>query len=123
MERLCFLMHLHEGREAEYEQRHADLWPDMQAALLDAGFTNYSLFRRGTLVVAYAECVPDAATVLATIGDSEVNRRWGESFVDIIESMTDNSGELLTAREVWHLASSDAPAPQLRSSDRGSRSP
>lgn len=104
MERLCFLMQLHEGKQAEYERRHAELWPDMHAALLDAGFTNYSLFRRGTTVVAYAECVPDAATVLAAIADSEVNQRWGESFGDIIASMANEDGQLLLADEVWHLA-------------------
>lgn len=103
MERLCFVMHLHEGKQAEYERRHADLWPDMHRAVLDAGFTNYSLFRRGTMVIAYVECVPDAASVLAAIGANSVNARWAESFGDIIESMTDESGQLLRADEVWHL--------------------
>lgn len=111
MERLCFFIHLNEGKEAEYEQRHDELWPDMHAALLDAGFTNYSLFRRGTLVVAYAECTPDASSVLTAIGASEVNRRWAESFADIIMSMADDSGELLVADELWHLGPSEARAP------------
>lgn len=103
MERLCFLMHLHEGKQAEYERRHAELWPDMHRAVLEAGFTNYSLFRRGTMVIAYVECVPDAATVLDAIGADAVNTRWAESFADIIESMSDEHGKLLSADEVWHL--------------------
>lgn len=103
MERLCFLMHLVPGMEAEYEKRHDEIWPDMQAAVYDAGFRNYSLFRRGTQVIGYAECVPDIATVLTKMGAAEVNTRWGESFSNIIASMTDETGDLIRYTEVWHL--------------------
>jgi L-rhamnose mutarotase len=104
MERLCFLMHLKPGQEAEYERRHDEIWPAMRDAVSAAGYTNYSLFRRGSTVIGYAECVPDVATVVATISATEVNARWGESFADIIESMTDENGELIRYDEVWHLA-------------------
>jgi len=103
MERLCFLMHLVPGKEDEYERRHAEIWPDMRDAVSAAGFTNYGLFRRGSTVIGYAECVPDVATVLATIGAAEVNTRWAESFSHIIESMTDENGGLNRFTEVWHL--------------------
>lgn len=39
--------------EAEYERRHAEVWPEELTAITDAGFSNYSLFRRGREVVAY----------------------------------------------------------------------
>ena len=103
MERLCFIMHLIAGREAEYERRHDEIWPEMSAAVSSAGFTNYSLFRRGTDVIGYAECEPDVATVLDRIGASDVNSRWAESFADIIASMTDEKGDLLRFVQVWHL--------------------
>lgn len=103
MERLCFVIHLIPGRESEYERRHDELWDDMRDALVASGFRNYSLFRRGSDVIGYAECVPDAATVLSAMGATEVNRRWGESFGDIIASMTDDDGELIRYSEVWHL--------------------
>jgi L-rhamnose mutarotase len=103
MERLCFLMNLIPGREAEYERRHDEIWPEMRDAVSAAGFTNYGLFRRGSTVIGYAECVPDIASVLATIAASDVNARWAESFADIIESMTDESGDLIRFAEVWHL--------------------
>jgi L-rhamnose mutarotase len=104
MERLCFLMHLVPGREAEYERRHDQIWPEMRAAVSAAGFTNYGLFRRGSTVIGYAECVPDVATVLATMGATDVNTRWAQSFSGIVESMTDESGDLIRFTEVWHLA-------------------
>lgn len=64
MERLCFLIHLIKDTGAEYDQRHDDIWPEMEAAVAAAGFRNYSLFRLGELAVGYAECEPDVETVL-----------------------------------------------------------
>jgi L-rhamnose mutarotase len=89
-------------RVEEYEARHADPWPDMMAAIDEAGFRNYTGFRRGSHVVYYGEYHPDMATVFAHIGATDVNRRWGESFAGIITTITDADGSLITADEVFH---------------------
>lgn len=103
MQRICFLMEIIPGREAEYERRHREIWPDLVAALQDAGVRNYSLFRRGTTVVAYAECHPDAATSFGKVGATEVNKRWADWFTDVLAQHTDADGQLVEATEVWHL--------------------
>jgi L-rhamnose mutarotase len=102
MERLLFFIYLYEGKEAEYDKRHDELWPDMAQALTDCGWTNYTLFRNGTTVVGYCEAVPDVATAAKKMGATEVNARWQESFKDIIRHITDREGNLLSYREVWH---------------------
>jgi L-rhamnose mutarotase len=89
-------------RAAEYEAIHADPWPDMMAAIADAGFRNYSGFRRGAHVVYYGEYYPDMDTVFGRIGGTDVNRRWGEAFEGIITTITDASGALITADEIFH---------------------
>lgn len=103
MERLCFLIHLVPGAEAEYERLHDEIWPRMTEALTEAGFTNYSLFRRDQLVVGYVECVPTVAEANAKYGATEVSAEWNAAFKGIIATMTDEAGELLRADEVWHL--------------------
>ncbi len=103
MERLCFMIELEPGAEAEYERRHDELWPEMREAIEAAGYTNYSLFRRGTTVIGYCECVPDVASVSARMGAAEVTPRWNASFEGIITRLVDDSGNLLVARELWHL--------------------
>lgn len=103
MERICFLMEIRPGQEAEYERRHAAVWPELVEALESAGVENYSLFRRGTQVIAYAECHPDAATSFGTVGATEVNQRWSEWFGDVLAQHTDAEGGLIRATEVWHL--------------------
>jgi L-rhamnose mutarotase len=103
MERLCFTFEIRPGAEAEYKKRHDEIWPELVEAIKDAGFANYSLFRRGTQVVAYCECHPDVATAFAKLGPSEVNVRWAKWFEDVIVSLTDENGELYRVEEVWHL--------------------
>jgi L-rhamnose mutarotase len=103
MQRYCFTFEIREGAEAEYKRRHDEIWPELVAAIKDAGISNYSLFRRGTQVIAYCECHPDAATAFANVGATDVNRRWAEWFEDVIVALTDEDGNLFAAEEVWHL--------------------
>lgn len=89
-------------RAEEYDRRHAEPWPDLMEAIVDAGFRNYTGFRRGAHVVYYGEYYPDTATVFARIGATEVNARWGASFEGIITTIVDGQGNLITAQEVFH---------------------
>ena len=89
-------------RAADYDAIHANAWPDMMAAIHDAGFRNYSGFRRGAHVVYYGEYYPDMDTVFGRIGPTDVNARWGKAFEGIITAITDADGNLFTAREIFH---------------------
>lgn len=102
MSRGLFSLVIDAERAPEYEALHADPWPEMMAAIHDAGFRNYSGFRRGGSVVYYGEYYPDMATVFGRIGQTEVNARWGEAFAGIITTITDAAGNLLLADEVYH---------------------
>lgn len=103
MERLCFTFEIKPGTADEYKRRHDEIWPELVALIKDAGLSNYSLFRRGTQVIAYVECEPDVATAFAKIGSHEANARWATWFEDIIVSLTDEDGQLRRLDEVWHL--------------------
>jgi L-rhamnose mutarotase len=52
VERVCFLGRVRPERLAEYRARHERVWPDMLAALHEAGWGNYSLFLTATEVNA-----------------------------------------------------------------------
>jgi len=103
MERLCFTFTIRPGTEDEYKRRHDAIWPELVEAIQNAGFRNYSLFRRGLQVIAYAECHPDVATSFEKLGGSDANTRWSEWFTDIIEQLTDEDGNVLRADQLWHL--------------------
>lgn len=89
------------GMEDEYERRHREVWPALLADLHRAGFRNYSLFRRGKDVHAYAECEPNAAKAFEAMSSSRTNAEWAAWFSDVLEA-TPADG-LLSADEVWHM--------------------
>src|SRR5690625_3290537 len=99
MERLLFIMRLHEGAVAEYEKRHESVWPALLEDIWNAGMRNYSLFRRDLNVYAYAECHPDRKTTLEKLSESKANRDWSEYFSDVIAVLNDEDGNLIEAHE------------------------
>lgn len=103
MQRYCFTFTLEPGQEAEYQRRHDEIWPEMVEALRESGVSNYTLFRRGTTVIAYCECEPSPEVAFGRMGETEVNARWQVWFEDVIDSIADADGRLFEAAEVWHM--------------------
>jgi L-rhamnose mutarotase len=78
MQRCAFIMHLNDEADAdEYLRRHEEIWPEMLAALKQAGIHNYSIYRQGTTLFAYLEC-EDFGRMTASLRDDPVNARWQE---------------------------------------------
>jgi L-rhamnose mutarotase len=102
MRRGLFSLVIDPERAADYDDLHANAWPEMMEAINDAGFRNYSGFRRGGSVVYYGEYYPDMDTVFGKIAQTDVNTRWGQAFEGIITTITDSDGALLIADEVFH---------------------
>ena len=107
MERVCFRLQLKLDRLDEYIQRHAEVWPEMRAALTETGWTNYSLFvdqRDGTLI-GYLE-TPDLAAAQAGMARHRVNAEWqasmAEFFVDLEGQQPDEG--FIRLRQIFHLA-------------------
>ena len=76
VERVCFLGRVRPERLAEYRARHERVWPDMLAALHEAGWGNYSLFlTEDGLLVGYLE-TQDYHAALDHMAATEVNARW-----------------------------------------------
>jgi len=101
MERRAFFIHIYPGKEAEYDKRHDEIWPEMERALATSGFTNYSLFRSGTMILGYVECVPKIAEAGAQMGKTEVSAKWNEYMKDVIDIEKTQAAPVL--EEVWHL--------------------
>lgn len=103
MERACFTFTIRDDAAEEYSRRHDEIWPELVQVIRDAGFRNYTIFRRGAQVIVYAECHPDIATAFENAAGSQVSERWAASLDDLIVEMTDAQGNLMWATEVWHL--------------------
>lgn len=105
VERVCFLLQVKPERLTEYKSRHQQVWPDMLAALRDAGWRNYSLFLRGDgLLIGYFE-TPDLQAALGGMQAREVNARWQREmspFFEALNGQTPDQG-FLRLEEVFHL--------------------
>lgn len=105
MTRVCFVLRVKPDRLKEYKQRHRVVWPEMQAALRETGWSNYSLFLRPDgLLVGYLETV-DFDRARAEMAKREVNERWQREIADFFEQsdgiLPDRA--MVPLEEVFHL--------------------
>lgn len=103
MERLCYTFDIRADAVEEYERRHARLWPELESAMKESGFSNYSLFRRGLEVIAYCECEPTVAEALATLSAYDVSERWNAYIRSLMTRAVDADGKFFRVSEIWHL--------------------
>lgn len=106
MQRVCFLLRVRRDRLDEYRARHADVWPEMRAALSAAGWHNYSLFLRDDgLLVGYLE-TEDFDRARAAMDRTEVNSRWQAEMAPFFEALDEAAPDaaMVPLSEVFHLA-------------------
>ncbi|MDQ0796318.1 L-rhamnose mutarotase [Streptomyces sp. B1I3] len=104
MRRVCFLLKVRADRADEYRERHAAVWPDMLAALSEAGWHNYSLFlREDGLLVGYLE-TEDFVAAREAMAATEVNDRWQREMAEFFEQPEAADEAMVPLTEVFHLA-------------------
>ena len=105
MQRICFVLQVKKERLEEYKERHRFVWPEMQEALRETGWHNYSLFLRPDgLLVGYLE-TEDFARARAGMAIREVNDRWQREMADFFAQpeglLLDQA--MLPLEEVFHV--------------------
>ncbi len=103
--RICFTLQVKRDRLDEYRERHKAVWPDMQQALRETGWSNYSLFLRDDgLLIGYLE-TEDFDAARAGMAAREVNKRWQDSMLEFFESDERLPADQQMRRlpEVFHL--------------------
>ena len=101
--RRAFKMKLLLGRAAEYERRHAAIWPEMKAMISAHGGRDYSIFldaRAGDLFACID--IEDEARWTAS-AETEVCRRWWDYMSDIMVVNPDKSPVEEPLRMVFHM--------------------
>ena len=91
------------GMLEEYIRRHNEIWPEMAAALREAGISNYTIWNHGDTLIGYYECL-DTEVTDAYKARSEVMKRWSESMVGIMEMQKDEqTGSTAAYRQIFEL--------------------
>jgi L-rhamnose mutarotase len=84
IERVGIVFRVKPGKAAEYDRRHATIWPELAQEMVDAGLERYVIYRWGEVLIGHLE-VGDYAAFSATMAASEVARRWDLEMDDLIE--------------------------------------
>lgn len=105
MQRIGFVLKVRKDRLEEYKARHREVWPEMQAALRETGWHNYTLFlREDGMLFGYLE-TPDFEAAKAGMALKEVNARWQAemgSFFEALDGQRPDEG-MRPLEEVFHL--------------------
>ena len=101
MARAAFVLQIKPDRVREYVEAHATVWPEMRAAISNAGIRNYSIFRDGNRAIGYFEA-DDIEQSLATLGATDVNARWQDAMKEHLEQRVADAGPQLLP-EIFRL--------------------
>ncbi|GAB3768121.1 L-rhamnose mutarotase [Spirosoma horti] len=102
MEEVAFTMKLKPGVAAEYQRRHDTIWPELTAALKEAGIRDYSIYldhATGTLF-AVQKRLPDHTT--EALPGLPIMQRWWAYMADLMETNPDNSPVTVSLTRVFH---------------------
>jgi len=101
--RNAFKMKLNPSRKAEYKKRHDEIWPELSAALAEAGVSDYSIYldEETDTLFAFQRLTPD--NTADDLPDNPVVMRWWAFMADIMETNPDNSPVTSKLEEVFHM--------------------
>jgi len=108
MERVAFMQWIKDGCQEDYVQAHSPgrLWPEIVEASQQAGMHNYTGFvggPGGRLVVGYFE-TPNLEQVWRELAGNEVNQRWSEGIVPLMETGGDiSNGSMEFLKPIWYI--------------------
>ncbi len=106
MKRIGFQLKVRADKLDEYKAHHRNVWPEMQAALRDTGWHNYTIFvRPDGLLFGYFETPDSLEAAQARMAETEINTRWQEFMAPFFESATNARPDemFLELEEIFHL--------------------
>ena len=80
------------GAEDRYDELHRAVWPEVLAAIEQAGIARWLIFRDGLDLFHYVEC-EDYDAAIAALADVPVNVRWQAEVAPLMAKAHDYSGE------------------------------
>jgi len=103
MIRKAFVMSVNPGQEAEYEERHNPIWPELYEVVKAHGVLSYSIFLhpQTNQLFAYVELESEERWV--AIAENEVCKKWWAYMKEIMPTNPDNSPVTLDIPEVFHI--------------------
>jgi L-rhamnose mutarotase len=103
MEEMAFLMRLKPGCEQEYRRRHDEIWPELQAALTQAGIRDYSIFLDEVTLTLFAVLRLTPDNTRDGLPSLPIMRRWWDFMAELMEVDQTNKPVDRALTPVFHM--------------------
>lgn len=103
MKRHAWTMRLKPGAVEEYQRRHDRIWPELAAAIREAGISDYSIFLDEATLTLFAVQKQTENNTAAELPDHPIVKKWWEYMAPLMEVNPDHSPQCGDLREVFHL--------------------
>ena len=103
MIRKSFVMSVHAGCEAEYEERHNPIWEELAQTLKTHGAHNYSIFLHPETRQLFGYVEVEDEKRWEAIAQTEICRKWWRHMAELMPANPDSSPVSQPLREVFHL--------------------
>lgn len=104
MIRKAFVMQVNPDAHAEYQRRHAALWPALATALKQHGAHHYAIYLDTQRSLLFASVELESQTRWEALAQTEVCQRWWKYMREIMPSNPDNSPVSHELQAVFYLA-------------------
>jgi len=91
MAKMAFKMQLKPGCKNIYEQRHAEIWPELKQLLKEAGVSDFYIFLDESTNTLFAVQEQSLGQSSQQLGAHPIVQRWWQYMADIMETNPDNS--------------------------------
>ncbi len=96
-------MKLKPGVAADYKKRHDEIWPELAAAIRDAGISDYSIFLDEETLTLFAVQMQTDHNTAADLPNLPIVKKWWAYMAPLMEVNADNSPQCGSLQEVFHL--------------------
>lgn len=104
MQRRAWTMQIKPGCEAEYKKRHDEIWPELSAALSEAGIKDYAIFLEPSTGKLFAvQKVSDGHTA-DDLPSHPIVRKWWDYMADLMDTHPDHEPVCGPLDEVFYMA-------------------
>lgn len=103
MMRHAFCMKLHNGREAEYERRHDEIWSELVDVLCDVGVSDYTIWLEPRSGYLFALMHLREGHRLDELPKNPIVQRWWRFMADIMDTNADSSPVVHELSQVFHI--------------------